>query len=532
LVEKGGHANYIDGDKNGLINPEKDLTNWSNFYTGLTKLVWSKEDKLYGLKLEYNSLIYKGKLTPFSEFENKFIEKYGTKRKLLNESPSIGSFIKIFNKKFYLTTLGGKPTRAAWHKSNYYDSNEIKPLTFSSILRGIKETGNLLIEKARLAIDSIKDSLFSQTGKVFETVFKGEEKGSGEELIVKEENSDILKSQNKNEEEAKSLITPPNGGFASSSLKAHDKTEITPPPTEIEHQKVYEVEQANNLFKVKKVIDGDTIILENGQEVRYIGINAPEYPNGCFSQEATTKNKNLVEGKQIRIEKDISETDKYGRLLRYVYLDSLFINDYLVRNGYAYDWPFGINIKYKEQFSQAEEEAKESRAGLWGDICHPQFATSSGGAVGGNSGVADEQENQSEDQNQENSQNQDQNQGEDQNQEQEYPEDTTSPIISNIKVSEITENSVLVTWTTDENSNSLVDYGLISNSYDFTISGETLASGSVEFIHTVFLNNLEANSVYYYKVNSIDTSLNQNKAESEEKSFTTLSNNFEPTNSH
>ena len=161
---------------------------------------------------------------------------------------------------------------------------------------------------------------------------------------------------------------------------------------------------------------------------------------------------------------------------------------------------------------------------LWGDICHPESASSSGGAIGGGSEVADEPEDESEDQNQ----NQDENQDQNQDQDQEQLEDTISPIISNIKISEITENSVLVTWSTDENSNSQADYSLISGSYNFTISGETLASGSAEFIHTVFLSNLEANSTYYYKVSSIDTSSNQNKAESEEKSFMTLNDDFQP----
>src|SRR4030067_982445 len=73
---------------------------------------------------------------------------------------------------------------------------------------------------------------------------------------------------------------------------------------------------------VVKVVDGDTVELENGQKVRYIGIDTPETTlgkNDCYGTEATEKNKELVEGKRVRLEKDISETDKFGRLLRYVY---------------------------------------------------------------------------------------------------------------------------------------------------------------------------------------------------------------------
>ncbi len=121
---------------------------------------------------------------------------------------------------------------------------------------------------------------------------------------------------------------------------------------------------------VKKVIDGDTIELENGQKVRYIGINTPEihHPTKkveCFGQEAYAQNKTLLEGKTLRLEKDVSEKDRYGRLLRYVYIDNLFINDYLVRQGYAYSSTFPPDVKYQQQFRLAEQEAKENNRGLW-----------------------------------------------------------------------------------------------------------------------------------------------------------------------
>lgn len=130
-------------------------------------------------------------------------------------------------------------------------------------------------------------------------------------------------------------------------------------------------------FKVSQVIDGDTIQLEDGRRVRYIGIDAPEtvdLPAGrqgprkevqCFGQEAARKNKELVEGREVRLEKDISETDKYDRLLRYVYLDRVFVNDYLVRQGYAYAATFPPDVKYQEQFLEAQTEARENNRGLW-----------------------------------------------------------------------------------------------------------------------------------------------------------------------
>ncbi|MEA2016532.1 MAG: thermonuclease family protein [Actinomycetota bacterium] len=76
-----------------------------------------------------------------------------------------------------------------------------------------------------------------------------------------------------------------------------------------------------------RVIDGDTIELENGDIVRYIGINTPE-TDEFYGDIATSKNSDLVLNKTLRLEKDVSETDKYGRLLRYVYVGDIFVNAY------------------------------------------------------------------------------------------------------------------------------------------------------------------------------------------------------------
>jgi len=124
------------------------------------------------------------------------------------------------------------------------------------------------------------------------------------------------------------------------------------------------------LFKVVKVVDGDTIALENGEVVRYIGIDTPETvhpskPVQCFGKEASEKNKELVEGKMVKLEKDVSERDKYGRLLRYVWVNGIFVNDYLVREGYAYVSTYPPDVKYSEQFLKAQQEARENKKGLW-----------------------------------------------------------------------------------------------------------------------------------------------------------------------
>lgn len=131
--------------------------------------------------------------------------------------------------------------------------------------------------------------------------------------------------------------------------------------------------ESGEQFLVTRVIDGDTIVLESGERVRYIGIDAPEISRGeqCFSQESKLKNKELVEGKQVRLEKDVSERDRYKRLLRYIYIDDIFVNDYLVRQGYAKAYTYPPDVKYSSQFVEAEKEAREGSRGLWAGCSSP-----------------------------------------------------------------------------------------------------------------------------------------------------------------
>lgn len=122
---------------------------------------------------------------------------------------------------------------------------------------------------------------------------------------------------------------------------------------------------------VTRVIDGDTIELETGEKVRYIGIDTPETKNPnktveCFGREASIKNRELIFGKTVTLEKDVSETDRYGRLLRYVYLDGVMINEYLVRQGFAQAISFTPDVKHQDKLREAERLAKEENLGLWG----------------------------------------------------------------------------------------------------------------------------------------------------------------------
>lgn len=127
---------------------------------------------------------------------------------------------------------------------------------------------------------------------------------------------------------------------------------------------------------VTKVVDGDTIVLDSGKAVRFIGIDTPETvdprrPVGCFGKEASNESKSLLLGKEVILQKDVSDTDKYGRLLRLVFLPLdegriLFVNDYLVREGFAKVYTYPPDVKFNEQFTEAEKEAKDNKRGLWG----------------------------------------------------------------------------------------------------------------------------------------------------------------------
>ncbi len=166
-----------------------------------------------------------------------------------------------------------------------------------------------------------------------------------------------------------SSVTKPSPTFTPTPSPTLTPTPIpspTPEPTEsLTPTPTVEV------YRVKKVVDGDTIILENGEAVRYIGIDTPEVrarskggPE-CYALEAKEANKKLVSGKKVRLEKDVSERDRYGRLLRYVYVGDVFVNEYLVKEGYAKAVSYPPDVKYQDLFRKAERYAREHNKGLW-----------------------------------------------------------------------------------------------------------------------------------------------------------------------
>ncbi|NTW22055.1 hypothetical protein HGA34_00745 [Candidatus Falkowbacteria bacterium] len=131
-------------------------------------------------------------------------------------------------------------------------------------------------------------------------------------------------------------------------------------------------------YKVVKVIDGDTIDVEiegKAQRLRLIGINTPETvdprrPVECFGKEASVKAKEFLNGQEVELESDPTQTDrdKYGRLLRYVRTkEGLFYNLEIIKQGYAYEYTYDNPYKYQKEFKSAQLEAKNSGRGLWAD---------------------------------------------------------------------------------------------------------------------------------------------------------------------
>ena len=132
---------------------------------------------------------------------------------------------------------------------------------------------------------------------------------------------------------------------------------------------------AAELRTVKQVVDGDTIVLENGERVRLIGIDAPEIKHATkagaeMGKKAAAFARKLVEGKRVRLEFDPANAgrahkDTRKRTLAYVFLaDGTFLNAELLKAGYAFTIP-GLVHKYRDDFRRFERDARENRRGLW-----------------------------------------------------------------------------------------------------------------------------------------------------------------------
>jgi endonuclease YncB( thermonuclease family) len=140
-------------------------------------------------------------------------------------------------------------------------------------------------------------------------------------------------------------------GFFSNAL-ALEKT--------VQPNKAIESETA----QVKRVIDGDTIDLEDGRRVRYLGVNATEWQEP-FSIKAKRRNRELVEGKTVRLEFDEQKMDGFQRLLAFVYVGDMMVNAKLVEEGLAYAFIIPPNGRYSDQILALQKKAKSQKVGIW-----------------------------------------------------------------------------------------------------------------------------------------------------------------------
>ncbi len=131
---------------------------------------------------------------------------------------------------------------------------------------------------------------------------------------------------------------------------------------------VLSISSDSELYEVTRVIDGDTIDVRtaNGtQRVRYLGINTPERDEVCYN-DATSANAAWVERQRVRLERDVTDTDRYDRWLRYIYVGDTLVNEEMVRNGWAEVVRYPPDEKFFNTFRRYEIAAAEAGLG-----CHP-----------------------------------------------------------------------------------------------------------------------------------------------------------------
>jgi micrococcal nuclease len=133
----------------------------------------------------------------------------------------------------------------------------------------------------------------------------------------------------------------------------------------------YGADFENRLHLVENVVDGDTIVIENGIRIRLLGIDAPEISE-CFGDESKQQLTSLILGQEITLEKDQTASDGFERLLRYVILrnenpevDDVMINNAMVREGYAQSYYVKPNRRYLSQLQASEREAQDKEIGMW-----------------------------------------------------------------------------------------------------------------------------------------------------------------------
>ncbi len=165
--------------------------------------------------------------------------------------------------------------------------------------------------------------------------------------------------------------------FAGEEIIKIDDNSLPPPPFPVVPQvQTYEPIIEKTSYPIIHIIDGDTIVVDrNGvtEKVRLIGVNTPETVDPrkkveCFGKEASRFVAGILTGISVSLEVDASQgdRDRYGRLLRYVYLpDDTLLNKTIIAEGYGYEYTYGVPYRYVNEFKDAERTAQKLEKGLW-----------------------------------------------------------------------------------------------------------------------------------------------------------------------
>ena len=121
----------------------------------------------------------------------------------------------------------------------------------------------------------------------------------------------------------------------------------------------------NKQSVVEKVFDGDTILVENGGKIRLLGIDAFEHDQNIYGMKGKDFLSMLVLNKKVCIETDVQKNDIYGRTLGYVFINNLFVNEVVVKNGLAILYDFPPNTKYIYRLKKAQSYGRENMLGIW-----------------------------------------------------------------------------------------------------------------------------------------------------------------------
>ncbi len=124
-------------------------------------------------------------------------------------------------------------------------------------------------------------------------------------------------------------------------------------------------------IRVTEVVDGDTILLRSGEAVRYIGIDTPE-EDAPFFREASRANEEILKEGRISLEYDRDRKDRYGRILAYVWVDTLLVNAELIKRGLASVYMFSPNLRYRDLFVSLQKEARKKKLGIWSVPVSPE----------------------------------------------------------------------------------------------------------------------------------------------------------------